>query len=261
MSAMQLSFLPVKYRKEHSDGVFEVGFTAPHLSRVLRPGQFVQIGWPSGEEPFLSRPMSYFLKDDEGFSVLFRQVGRGTEKLGQVEPGETLRVLGPLGRPFPREIPTEEALLVGGGVGVPPLWDLARQMKASGYGVTVFIGARTATDLLGVQAFSSLGLAPLITTDDGTAGQLGRVTDLLEGRPGTVLACGPHPMLVALSDRARRTGQQTYLSLEAPMACGFGACLGCTVPAAQPDPALGDYGRYLRVCVDGPVFEAGEVVL
>jgi len=241
-------------------GVFELVLHAPSLATALRPGQFVMLLSEAAGAPYLARPMSYFRRSTDTISVLFKTTGSGTRHLADLKPDSSLRVLGPLGRPY-RDPAPGEVWLVGGGVGVPPLYDWALTLRQSGHRVVAVIGARTSAELLAVEAFAQAVDECLVTTDDGSAGRRAAAADVLSDAAKTVYACGPVGMLRAVQHWASGHSVPTYLTLEAHMACGFGACLGCTVEAAHPDPALGAYGRYLRVCQEGPTFLAGEVTL
>lgn len=236
----------------------EMVLEAPEIARTLRPGQFVMVGLPESRDVFLDRPMSYFRRDERTLSILFRSVGRGTRALEALEAGEAVEIMGPLGRPLPELGKGGRVTYVGGGVGVPPLYDACRTRVEAGGTARVLLGARTADEILGEAAFRRLDVDVEVATDDGSAGRRGRVTDLLTGSDGPLVACGPEPMLRSVQAFARSSGALAYLILEARMACGFGACLGCTVPRV----GKGDvYHTYLRVCTEGPVFRSEEVAL
>jgi len=243
---------------EIAPGVFELVIRSPRAATSLLPGQFVEVGWPLGQGPFLGRPMSYFRREGQSFSILFRVVGEGTALLARARAGDVLWVMGPLGHPYPRP---EKGLLtlVGGGVGVPPLLDVARAHIEAGGRVRVLIGARNRADLLGLAELRATRAEVACATDDGSGGHKGPVTDLLTEADTFVVACGPAGMLRAVKAWGAASGATCHLALEAPMACGFGACLGCTVPASEPDPAKGAYAAYRRICTEGPAFAAGEV--
>jgi dihydroorotate dehydrogenase electron transfer subunit len=190
-------------------------------------------------------------------SFLIKVVGEGSRRLAQAHPGDPISGLGPLGNPFPKEVvaPGETALLVGGGVGMPPIFNLARVLVPRGVRVILLQGARSADDLLLLDEIRTLGLDPAITTEDGSCGTKGLVTaplaaSLME-HPKAVFACGPEGMLKAVGELCRGKAP-CYLSLEARMGCGYGVCLGCVVSVDE-----GDGPRYRKVCQDGPVFEAG----
>ncbi|HEY2536241.1 MAG TPA: dihydroorotate dehydrogenase electron transfer subunit [Solirubrobacteraceae bacterium] len=222
------------------------------------PGQFAMLaaaeGWGGGEEgrPYLARAFSVARVRDGEAHYLLEDVGPGTRGLCALAPGDGVLALGPLGRGF--SLPQEErrALLVGGGVGIAPLAILQDALTQTGSASTVLLGFRDAAHAVGARLLSGAILA----TDDGSVGHAGLVTELLAAeleRDGhaVVYACGPAPMLEAVRALCAARVTPAELALEAGMACGFGACYGCVVPARD--------GRYLRVCVDGPVIDAGEL--
>jgi dihydroorotate dehydrogenase electron transfer subunit len=188
--------------------------------------------------------------------ILFKRSGRGTALLGEARPGECVRLVGPLGRPFAPPRPGERALLVGGGTGVASLYELARKLLPSNE-MAILLGARSAADLMGRADFDAFGDCVRLATEDGSAGERGLVTGLLEaelarGGPARVYACGPTPMMRRCADLAAAAGAAACASLENHMACGFGVCLGCAVPLRA--------GGFGLVCRDGPVFATGDVV-
>ncbi len=250
----------VRQRLVPGPGAVELVLAAPKMAQAIRPGQFVMVRSEAAGAPYLGRPMSYFQRSPSGISILFRIVGAGTRHLAGLVPGAVLRLLGPLGQPY-ADPPPGEVWLVGGGVGVAPLYDWALMLRQGGQRVVAVVGARTKDQLLGDAAFLQAADRCLVTTDDGTAGQRAQVVDVLSDRAQSVYACGPLGMLQAVKRWAEGRRAPTYLTLEARMACGFGACLGCTVAAAHPDARLGAYGHYLRVCHEGPTFLAEEVSL
>ena len=226
------------------------------------PGQFYMLSAGDGLDTYLPRPFSFFrVFSPRRLSFLFRVVGPGTQALGALRPRDRLQAMGPLGHGFPVPEGPQKAVLVAGGVGVPPLWSLGRALLRQGAAVTAILGARTASGLLGQSELAALGIQVRVATDDGSRGHHGPVTDLLPGMAADALyVCGPEGMLRAVQDFARQTPlERTYLALEAAMACGYGLCLGCAVERAEPDPALGAYGAYARVCREGPVFRWDEV--
>jgi dihydroorotate dehydrogenase electron transfer subunit len=253
---------------------YVLAVAAPEIAVVAQPGQFAMLRVPTGYDPLLPRAFSFYRGEPETGRVefLYRVVGKGTHLLAQQRPGALLHAWGPLGHGFAR--PEGHALLVGGGVGVPPLVCLAERARregwaAAGGSMQACFGFATADFVVGEERLAGVGLA--IATDDGSRGHHGYVTDLLReclmaapvkderprapGSPGlvpvTVYACGPHPMLAAVARLCTEFGVASQLALEAPMACGVGACIGCTVPRRG--------GGYARVCTDGPVFRAEEI--
>jgi len=218
------------------------------------PGQFYMLAavdrWGGGdaERPFLARAISALhARGDGRVGFLLEDVGPGTKLLCALEDGDGVFVVGPLGRGFVPPADGREPLLVGGGVGIPPLAMFQEQ-----WGGRALLGFRDAEHAEGASLLSD----PEIATDDGSAGHHGFVTDLLDaaleerGDRVEVYSCGPPAMLEAVRQRALRYGVPSQLALEAPMACGFGACFGCVVETVD---------GYKRVCVDGPVF-AGAVL-
>lgn len=248
-------------------GVRRLRLAAPGTCSTARPGQFVHVRVPALDPGAMRRPISIC---DAGVGVLtlvFKIVGRGTEALATVRPGDKVDVLGPLGNGFPVSDPGARFYaLVGGGYGVAPLYFLARELLRSGAPasrVAVFAGGRTAADVLLAEDFAALGVAVHPATEDGSLGIRGLVTAPLDAwleahAPDRVAicACGPAPMLRALDERASRTGREAWLSLDRRMACGVGACLGCVQKTRTPAGTE----TLSRVCVDGPVFPAGTVV-
>jgi NAD(P)H-flavin reductase len=215
-----------------------------------RPGQFYMLAaaerWGGGEaeRPLLARAISIMRGLDGGaVEFLLEDVGPGTRRLCELQAGEELTLVGPLGNGFAPCGP--DTLLVGGGIGVAPLLGVQEA-----WGGIALLGFRDAAHAEAAKLFRD----PVIATDDGSLGHHGFVTDLLDAElersPRPIYACGPPALLHAIRDRARRHGVAASLALEAPMACGFGACYGCVVATV---------GGYRRVCLDGPVFEAAVV--
>lgn len=238
-------------------GVRLLGLEAPELAAAAQPGQFVMLRVDPGGDPLLARPFSVYAVEGEELSILYRVVGRGTRRLARLKPdGERLVVWGPLGRPF--DLDLERPLLVAGGMGLAPLVFAARRLGEAGREVRGLYGVATKRELVGGQPLDLDGyfidsLVWRVSTEDGTFGRRGVVTRRLEevleqDPPGAVLACGPLAMLKAVAGLCEARQVPCQVSLEAPMACGVGACLGCALPAAE--------GGYLRVCREGPVLPA-----
>jgi dihydroorotate dehydrogenase electron transfer subunit len=237
------------------------------------PGQFLMIG--AGAEagvprrdPLLPRPMAIFrdlgphavggeATDEQAVELLYRVVGRGTTLLAETLPGQFISLVGPLGRGFPIEVGPGLAILVGGGSGIASLYELAQSLIRKGRPVLVILGARSKPDLLARSDFGALDIELLCTTEDGSDGIHGRVTEPLAARladvdgAATVFAVGPTPMMKACAALAASHSVNCFVSLENPMACGFGVCLGCAAPRAG--------GGFSLVCQDGPVFDACEI--
>lgn len=230
------------------------------VTEMNEPGQFVHLRVNDQYNPVLRRPISIANIDQirEQFTMIYRAEGLGTKLLSEKAVGEHVDVLGPLGNGFPVEASSEgeTAILVGGGIGVPPLYELSQQLVAKGVKVVHVLGFQSAPDVFYEEKFMKLG-ETYVATVDGTYGTKGFVTDIIEQKQlsfDQMYACGPVPMLRALEgnyhDRA-----PLYLSLEQRMGCGVGACFACVCPVEEGSTA------YKKVCSDGPVFKAGEVLL
>lgn len=214
---------------------------------LAKPGQFIQVQIPGF---FLRRPFSIAEIEEKSITFIYKTVGSGTETLSQKKPGEQLNVLGPLGNPFP--VLNEDVLLIGGGVGLPPLYETARQYRQNHRQVYVAAGFQNKKDVFYESEFAQLGCRIVIATMDGSYKTKGTVLDAIRQNqlPSlTVLACGPIPMLKAVTEVCHKG----YISLESRMACGLGVCNGCVMKDQN--------GEAVRVCKDGPVFPIGKVVL
>jgi len=239
---------------------------SPAIAAVALPGQFAQVAVREADgtltvvaDPLLRRPLSFCtLEPERGrLSLIYRVVGRGTALLATARPGSRLSLLGPLGQSFPdpARTPQRPLLLVGGGLGIPPLAAAAAWARAAGRQVTALLGARTKDYLAGAIEVAATGAEVLAVTEDGSAGRSGLVTTALAERltpDAEVWACGPNPMLDAVGRLCLGAGAACWVCVERPMACGFGVCIGCVIAAA-------DGGGYLKACVDGPVFDAARV--
>lgn len=217
------------------------------------PGQFTMIRSPEwGQAPLLSRPMS-FLSGSPTPSLLVKVCGEGSARLGRAEAGEPFLLLGPLGSCWHAPDPNRRQLLVAGGVGIAPLIFLARNLVNPAKRPILLYGGRTQRDLpLSDDAAEFCDVR--ITTEDGTLGHRGRVTDLLPEALGPdveVYTCGPDRMMAAVARICAQAAVPCEVSLEAPMACGYGVCLGCAVPASK--------GGYIYACVSGPCIDAKDI--
>ncbi len=223
------------------------------------PGQFFMISAGNGMDPLLKRPFSLYRWLGGDFQLMYRVVGRATSILKDKSPGEILDVIGPLGNGFPFPVIREKVpVLVAGGIGIAPIFALAESL--SDYEPVLFYGARTREEIFCANDFKSLGINPVISTDDGTSGKKGTVIDLLNNflsqnskssASYLFYACGPKPMLRSLSLVAEKHKVGGYMALEESMACGIGTCLGCVVNTTN---------GYKRVCKEGPVFPVEEIV-
>lgn len=218
-------------------------------SAMERPGQFVNLELP---ELFLRRPVSVANWTEDGLLLLVRAVGVGTARLTAAEPGTRFDTLVGLGNGFDPEERGREPVLIGGGIGLAPLYALARRMTGLGLTPTVALGFRTGADAFYLEEFAALGCSLFLATEDGSLGTKGFVTDCVRAhipQADYAFACGPTPMLRSVAGLTQLSGGQ--FSLEARMGCGFGVCLGCTVVTAH---------GVKRVCADGPVFRKEELV-
>ncbi|GBC96862.1 Dihydroorotate dehydrogenase B (NAD(+)), electron transfer subunit [bacterium HR16] len=250
---------------------FEIEIHCPTVALHAQPGQFVQMRVQSGYEPLFSRPFSVFRRFPErgNFSVVYLVRGAFTQMLASKKPGESVFVVGPLGNRFLVAQPANEVLhvLVAGGVGAPPLYLLAEELVQSGVPhqqVVVVNGARRQDLLICQEHFAELGVRLWTVTEDGSAGAKGKVTDVLKalhergelsGNRCQIYTCGPTAMLEAVAKFAQKHDLPCQVSMETLMPCGMGVCLGCAVKVRTADGT-----DYKRACVDGPIFDAAEVV-
>ena len=217
-------------------------------SAITAPGQFVNIQITG---KFLRRPISVCDYDGSTLTIVYKVVGKGTEILSRMVPGEKLDILTGLGNGYDLTPAGNSPVLLGGGVGVPPLYNLAKRLLADGREVAVVLGFNTAAEVFYRDEFAQLGCRVVVATADGTEGVRGFVTDAIRESGLTYdyfYACGPLPMLRALSDATKCSGQ---LSFEERMGCGFGACMGCSCKTK--------YGNK-RICKEGPVLTKEEVI-
>ncbi len=240
-------------------GYFLLTIEAPEVAGAVRPGQFLHLKIPSFEHRLLRRPFSIFRAEDGRIGVLYKTVGEGTRALSRVPPGTSLDIIAPLGTPY--RVPDAETtpVLVAGGYGAAALYLLAAASPRRGI---LCIGGRSAEDILGVDDFTRLGFDIEIRTEDGSLGERGVVTESLEEildrgiRRPAIYACGPKPMLQRVSEIARERAVPAQISLDHRLCCGVGACLTC-VAKIRTGP---DRWEYRRVCREGPVFDAQEIV-
>ena len=214
------------------------------VSGVTAPGQFVQIQLPGF---FLRRPISVCDAEGDVLTLIYKVVGRGTEAMSELAPGESLDLLTGLGNGYDLSLCGNAPLLIGGGAGVPPMYLLAKRLLAQGRRVTAILGFNTASEVFYEDAFRKLGAEVIVATADGSYGVKGFVTDAMDGLTYThICACGPEPMLRAVYG-CEGAGQYSF---EERMGCGFGACMGCSCKTK--------YGNR-RICVDGPVLKKEEI--
>lgn len=213
---------------------------------LTAPGQFVNIAI---EGCYLRRPISVCDYDDQSITLIYKIVGRGTEIMSRMQAGEKLDVLTGLGNGFSLSAATERPLLVGGGVGVPPLYNLARKLKAAGKRVQVVLGFNRADEIFYADEFEALGVEVHIATVDGSVGVKGFVTDAMKALEfDYIYTCGPLPMLKAIYNASECDGE---FSFEERMGCGFGACMGCSCQTTKGSK---------RICKEGPVLKRDEII-
>ena len=256
-----------------AERTFRIRLDCPEIAASIRPGQFLMLRLPGTSDPLLARPFALYdtVLDASGnaiaLDVVYLIVGKMTGLLAEVKAGEPIEIWGPLGNGFP-QLEAEHVVCVAGGIGQTPFLAYVRELLGTrGYAgqaqqtraerVSLYYGVRTASLAAGVEDFRAAGCDVHLTSDDGSIGQPGFVTQLLErDRPaGPFVGCGPEPMLHALAKLTAAWKAKCYVSLETPMACGFGACFSCVTKVKT---ASG--WDYKRVCTEGPVFDADCLV-
>ncbi len=269
---------------------YRVEFDCPEIARRVVPGQFVMLRLPKTDDPLLGRPLAvYDVATDhqgqpQGLKIVYLVVGKMTGRLAELTPGTRLEVWGPLGNGFPVR-PTEHLVMVAGGIGQTPMLTLGREcLGKQPFGepprevtparrVTLCYGGRHAERLAGVDDFQRSGIEVRLSTDDGSAGHHGLVTDLIgpvveqSPEPCRIACCGPEPLLEATARIAAELKIPCHVSLESPMACGIGICFSCVTKIREKHgnnrgggDTSSDAWDYRRTCVDGPVFNAEDVV-
>jgi dihydroorotate dehydrogenase electron transfer subunit len=238
-----------------TDLYFRLALRAPQIAPKVQPGQFAHVRILPLKDRLLRRPFSIFQVEGETFSILYKNVGAGTDVLSRMRPGEEVGVLGPLGHRFTVPQPGAEVpLLIAGGYGMAALYLLAQRSPRKGI---VFVGGRRRIDILCEPEFRALGWDVRVATEDGSQGEKGMVTQLLlaelkKPAPNRKLfACGPTPMLKAVGKLAAEFDVPAELSMDEHMCCGVGVCLTCVIPIKT---AQG--WEYQRTCTEGPVFDA-----
>ena len=224
--------------------VFEMKLSGD-VSDFRGPGQFAEVALPGF---FLRRPISAADLGENSLTLIYKTVGKGTGSMSRLTPGAELSILTGLGNGYDLSRAGETPLLIGGGVGVPPLYLLAKRLREEGKAVRAILGFNTKSEIFYEEEFRALGAGVTVTTVDGSAGTKGFVTDALPEKPGYFYACGPLPMLRAVYRAVPGAGE---FSLEERMGCGFGACMGCSIKTVSGPR---------RVCREGPVFEKEEIL-
>jgi dihydroorotate dehydrogenase electron transfer subunit len=260
---------------------YQLRFRCPRIAGRATPGQFVMLRLRGFDDPLVGRPLALYdsvplaggTTVAEAVDVIYLVGGKFTKRLCEFQPGQRLDVWGPLGNGFPPQS-TEHLIMVAGGIGQTPFLAVAKEaLGRQRYGdpprqvphvarVTLCYGARTADALAGIGDFQQLGVAIRVSTDDGSAGQRGLVTSVLEDvlretstQARQVVCCGPEPMMRAVAELTQCYGVSTQVSLETPMACGIGICFSCVAEVFD------EHGQadYRRTCIEGPVFDAQRI--
>lgn len=246
---------------------YRITLASNYIASHAKPGQFVNVKCADASDPLLRRPLSIHQIYDKTFSLLYRVVGKATHLLSQYNVGAEIDVLGPLGNGFNIQPDKQIHVLVGGGIGAAPLLALASKLqsqnpKSKKNAIYVLLGSGTHGDVLCETEFKNITDQVLVSTDDGSYGKKGLISDVLidvinnlittHNLPlTTIYSCGPHPMLHAIADIAYQKQIECQLSMEAYMACGIGTCLGCVIQTR---------GGYKKVCDEGPIFDAKEIL-
>ncbi|MBF0485982.1 MAG: dihydroorotate dehydrogenase electron transfer subunit [Candidatus Omnitrophica bacterium] len=239
-----------------NDAYYLLTLSAPALAKMVKPGQFIHIRVNEGFEPFFRRPFSVYRAKKGQVQIFFEAVGRGSKLLARKKKNDTLDVLGPLGQPF--TMPgkgVQQIVFVAGGIGVAPFMVFSDILKKHKARKMLLYGGRARAHTFSMAEFKKNGVEAFVATDDGSVGVKGRVSELfknIEVAPFTLIyACGPKPMIAAVASFAKERGLKGEASMEEVMACGLGACLGCSILTTQ---------GYKTVCHDGPVFALDEVI-
>lgn len=250
----------VTSQKALGRNIYEMKLQGKLVDEISSPGQFVHIRVTGGFDHLLRRPISIASIDrkQQEMTIIYRAEGDGTKRLAMKEAGQIVDVLGPLGNGFPVEETAagETAYLIGGGIGVPPLYELSKQLTAKGVRCVHILGFQSEDVVFYEEEFSALGDTHIVTVD-GTKGTQGFVTNVMENLDdqfATFYSCGPMPMLHAV--QSMYENKKGFLSFEQRMGCGIGACFACVCKTTEETEAA-----YIKVCSDGPVFPAGVVAL
>ncbi|AKG73723.1 dihydroorotate dehydrogenase electron transfer subunit [Salinicoccus halodurans] len=247
------NLMNIKSQKQIADHIYEMVLEGDITSSMKTPGQFVHVRVSDSTEHVLRRPISIadINHEQSQFTIVYRAEGAGTRKMSALRTGDSLDILSPLGNGYPLE-KNEHVLIVGGGIGVPPLYELSKQLNRLGVKTTHVLGFNSKKDVFYEEKFRTLGETH-VATADGSCGTEGFVTDVigdLKDDFDLFYACGPKVMLKVLSETMDLDG---YISLEERMGCGFGVCYACVCETAR--------GDYIKLCTEGPVFRKGEIVL
>ena len=241
---MKQSIFTIKTNEALTSTVYKMILTGD-TTPITAPGQFVNIKL---EGNFLRRPISVCDSTEGELTLIYKVVGHGTEQMSQMLPGEQLDLLTGLGNGYDTSLTGDHPLLLGGGVGVPPLYMLAKQLRSEGKTVSVVLGFNTKDEIFYENEFKALGCDVTVTTADGSYGVKGFVTNAMDVDYTHVCTCGPEPMLKAVYKACKTDGQ---FSFEERMGCGFGACMGCSCKTIT---------GYKRICKEGPIMRKGDIL-
>ena len=241
---MKQSIFTILSNEALTDSVYKM-VLGGDTSAITASGQFVNIQLAG---KFLRRPISVCDYDDSTLTIVYKVVGKGTAQMSDMTAGEELDILTGLGNGYDLTLSGSKPVLLGGGVGVPPMYNLAKKLKAEGKTVSVILGFNTASEVFYEEEFKTLGCDVTVTTVDGSKGKKGFVTDALPENYTYFYTCGPEPMLKAVYKASATSGQ---MSFEKRMGCGFGACMGCSCKTLT---------GYKRICKEGPVMKKEEIL-
>ena len=251
---MKYDLATVLKAEKLSEGIYSL-LLKTEISKAAKPGQFVMV-YPESRDTLLPRPISICEVKEDALRLVYRVAGKGTGEFSKLLGGDRVRLTGPLGNGFPLEKAEGKVVLMGGGIGIPPILELSKQLKAKE--PVSILGYRNA-DMFLKGDFEAAGKV-LFATEDGSVGTKGNVMDAMKEagiKTDVIMACGPMPMLRAIKKYAEENDVKAYISLEERMACGVGACLGCVCKTVSKDAH--SHVNNARVCTEGPVFDAKEV--
>ena len=259
----ELSLAKLIKKEQLKQNIFKFSVYAPGIVKNAKPGHFIEIRVSEQTEPFLRRPISiHNLNREDGIlEFIFQIKGKGTEILSKKEMGSQIDIIGPLGYGTFDYKEYKNIAIIGGGIGVFPLYELAKCAKADNKNVNTYLGFRSKDFVLLEDEFKNVSNELVLTTDDGSYSKKGFVInylekDIEEGKINSIYACGPLPMLRAVQKLAIEKDIPCQISLEEKMGCGLGVCLGCAVKTAKSSK---EAPEYLHVCKAGPVFDANDV--
>jgi dihydroorotate dehydrogenase electron transfer subunit len=267
---MLMSTGEVLTHRKYGEHYHSLTIVAPEIGEEVAPGQFVSVRCPEGSSHILRRPFSIYRVHKRGgwastIEIVFDVRGPGTAYLSSLRTHAALDLVGPLGRGFALPKTRAHCLLVGGGIGAAPLFFLADELRNEGHRVDCILGARSGRFLLNAIDVRRLASVYRITTEDGSTGERGVVTDVLEETmtrcsTDVVYSCGPHPMLAAVSRICARNSVPVQVAVEELMACGFGVCMTCVMPVVRHRNRREESVVYVRSCTEGPVLDGASVV-